>query len=154
MRAVLLAVLASLCAGAGAQTATPQAGAQTATPAGLWKTFSDRTGEADGLVRIVEVDGEFEGTVQKVFSPPAPSPNPLCEDCSGELKDKPVVGMRILRGLRREGEEFSGGEILDPDDGKVYRCRMRLVSGGRKLEVRGYIGIELFGRTQVWERQD
>ena len=145
MRAALLILLGLLGA---------PAGAQEATPAGLWKTFSDKTGQADGLVRIVEVNGELQGTVEKVFSPPAPSANPLCEDCPGELKDKPVVGMRILHGLRRQGEEFSGGEILDPDDGRVYRCRMRLVQGGRKLEVRGYIGIELFGRTQVWERQD
>lgn len=130
------------------------ASAQALTPSGLWKTFSDRTGEADGLVRIIETNGEFEGTVQKVFSPPAPSPAPLCEECAGELRNKPIVGMTILRGLRRDGDEYSGGEILDPDDGKVYRCRMRLIQGGRKLEVRGYVGISLFGRTQTWERQD
>ena len=130
------------------------ASAQSETPAGLWTTYSDRTGEADGLVRIVEVNGEFEGTVLRVFSPPAPSANPLCEECSGELRDKPIVGMKILRGLRRDGDGFSGGEILDPDEGRVYRCSMRLVDGGRRLEVRGYIGIALFGRTQVWDRQD
>lgn len=128
--------------------------AQALTPAGLWKTFSDRTGEADGLVRIVEVGGEFEGTVQAVFSPPAPSPNPLCEECLGELKDRPVVGLKILRGLRHNGDQYSDGEILDPDDGIVYRCTARLVEGGRKLELRGYIGIALFGRTQVWLRQE
>lgn len=128
--------------------------AQAPTPAGLWKTFSDRTGQPDGLVRIVESNGEFEGTVHQVFSPPAPSPNPLCEECVGELRNKPLVGMKILRGLRRDAEEYSGGDILDPDDGKVYRCTMRLVDGGLRLEVRGFIGITLFGRTQVWERQD
>jgi uncharacterized protein (DUF2147 family) len=128
--------------------------AQALTPAGLWKTFSDHTGEADGLVRIVEVNGEFIGKVLAVFSPPATDPNPLCEECSGELKDQPVVGMTILRGLRWDGEEYSGGEILDPDDGRVYRCRLRLAEGGRKLQVRGFIGISLFGRTQTWERQE
>ena len=128
--------------------------AQTTTPAGLWKTFSDRTGQPDGLVRIVESNGEFEGTVERIFSPPAPSPNPLCEECSGELRNKPVLGMKILRGMKRDAEGFSGGEILDPDDGKVYRCSMRLVDNGRRLEVRGYIGVPLFGRTQTWERQD
>ena len=128
--------------------------AQPPTPSGLWKTYSDRTGQADGLVRVVEVDGEFEGTVQAVFSPPASSPNPLCEECSGELRNAPIVGMKILRRLRWDGEEYSGGEILDPDDGKVYRCRMRLVDDGRILEVRGFVGIPLLGRTQTWLRAD
>jgi uncharacterized protein (DUF2147 family) len=145
MRAALLVVLAALCA---------TSAAREPTPAGLWKTFSDRTGQADGFVRIVEVNGIFEGTVEKVLSPPAPDPNPRCEECRGELKNRPVVGLKILRGLRREGDGYSGGEILDPDDGSVYRCRLRLLEGGRKLEVRGYIGIELLGRTQVWERED
>src|SRR3982751_5901871 len=145
MRAALLALLVSLSC---------PAAAQHATPAGLWRTYSDRTGQADGLVRIVEANGAFEGTVQKVFSPPAPRPNPLCEECSGELKDKPIVGMKILRGLRRDGEEYSGGEILDPDEGRAYRCRVRVIDNGRKLEVRGYVGFALFGRTQVWDRED
>jgi uncharacterized protein (DUF2147 family) len=105
-------------------------------------------------VRIVEVDGEFEGTVQAVLSPPAASPNPLCEECNGDLRNAPIVGMKILRRLRWDGEQYSGGEILDPDDGKVYRCSMRLVDGGRKLEVRGFIGIPLLGRTQTWLRTD
>ena len=140
--------LASLIAVSAAALAQPP------TPAGLWRTYSDRTGEADGLVRVVEVDGEFEGTVQAVFSPPAPSPDPLCEECSGERRNAPIVGMKILRRLRWDGEQYSGGEILDPDDGKVYRCSMRLVDGGRKLEVRGFVGIPLFGRTQTWLRAD
>jgi len=126
--------------------------AQQPTPVGVWKTFNERTGQADGLVRIVAAKGEFVGQVTAVFSPPADSPNPLCEDCPGELKNKPVVGMTILRGLRWNGERYSGGTILDPDNGKVYQCRMRLLDEGRKLEVRGYVGITLFGRTQIWER--
>jgi len=105
-------------------------------------------------VSVVEVDGEFEGSVQAVFSPPASSPNPRCEKCSGELRNAPIVGMKILRRLRWDGEQYSGGEILDPDDGRVYRCRMRLVDGGRKLEVRGFVGLPLFGRTQTWLRAD
>lgn len=128
--------------------------AQTPDPSGLWKTVSDRTGQADSLVRIVEINGEFRGTVVTVFSPPADSPNPLCELCEGELKDRPVIGMTILRGLRREGERYTGGEILDPDDGKVYRCTVTVIEGGKKLDVRGYIGIPLLGRSQVWQRTE
>ena len=109
-------------------------------------------GEAEGLVRIIEVAGELRGTVEKVYSPPAPEPNPLCELCSGARRNQPVIGMQILSGLRWDGEQYSGGEILDPNNGKSYRCLMRVVDEGRKLEVRGYIGISLLGRTQVWLR--
>ena len=127
------------------------AAAQSSTPAGLWKTVNER-GEVEGLVRIAEVAGELRGTVEKVYSPPAPNAHPLCLDCTGERKGKPVIGMQILSGLRWDGAQYSGGEILDPNNGKSYRCLMRLAEGGRKLEVRGYIGISLFGRTQVWLR--
>jgi uncharacterized protein (DUF2147 family) len=124
---------------------------QPAAPAGLWQTVNER-GEREALVRIVEVGGELRGSVVQVFSPPAPGANPLCEACSGELRNKPIVGMEILRGLRWDGEQYSGGEILDPDEGRVYRCTVRLLDGGERLEVRGYAGISLFGRSQVWLR--
>src|SRR5579859_7024154 len=145
MRAAFCLVLVCVCS---------IAAAQAPTPVGLWKTYSDRTGEADGLVRITEANGELEGTVVKIFSPPAPSANPLCEECPGELRNQPIVGMKILRGMRPEADGYTGGDILDPDEGKIYRCTLRVVAGGRKLEVRGYIGISLFGRTQVWDRVD
>lgn len=125
--------------------------AQPATPAGLWQTVNER-GEREALVRIAEVAGELRGSVVQVFSPPAPSANPLCEACSGELKNKPIVGLEILRGLRWDGERYAGGEVLDPDEGRVYRCSLRLLEGGERLEVRGYVGISLFGRSQVWLR--
>ena len=125
------------------------AAAQTAV--GSWKTVNER-GEPEGLVRIVEVAGELRGTVEKVYSPPAPESDPLCIACSGERKGKPVIGMQILAGLRWDGEQYSGGEILDPNNGESYRCLLRVTDGGRKLEVRGYIGISLLGRTQVWLR--
>jgi uncharacterized protein (DUF2147 family) len=128
------------------------AGAQGATPAGLWQT-SDDQGRPDGLVRVVARDGGFDATVEAVFSPPAPSAQPLCELCPGELKNRPVVGLRIASGLKADGEGWSG-EILDPDDGKLYRCTLRLVEGGRRLEVRGYVGLPIFGRTQVWLRRE
>jgi uncharacterized protein (DUF2147 family) len=113
---------------------------------GVWKSISERSGEAESLIRIIETDGEFTGTVIRVFAPPAESLNPLCERCSGELKGQPIVGMQILRGQRGEGE------ILDPDEGRVYRCALTLLEDGAKLEVRGYVGISLFGRSQVWLR--
>jgi uncharacterized protein (DUF2147 family) len=128
------------------------AAAQSSTPAGLWQTVNEG-GQREALVRITEVEGELRGHVVTVFSPPAPSANPLCEECPGELKNKPVVGLQILSGMRWDGERYSGGEILDPDNGRFYSCTLRLVDEGRKLEVRGFIGISLFGRTQTWLRQ-
>ncbi len=124
--------------------------AQVPTPAGLWTTISDSTGKPEGLVRIEEIDGQFHGTVVRVFS--AAAPDPVCELCEGALKNKPVVGMTILRGLRRDGDGYGGGTILDPDEGREYRCAMALRDAGNRLEVRGFIGFPWFGRTQVWIR--
>ena len=128
--------------------------AQAPSLNGVWKSVSDRSGEAESLIRVTEADGAFEGTVIRVFSPPAASANPRCEHCAGELKDQPIVGMKILRGARRPGEPSGEGEVLDPDEGRVYRCTVTLTDGGTKLEVRGYVGISLFGRTQVWLRAE
>ena len=120
---------------------------------GLWRTFNDRSGLAEGIVQMATVGNELRGTVQKVFSPPAPTRNPLCEECRGELKNQPIVGMTIVSGLKWNGEEYTGGHILDPDSGAVYRCTVRVIENGRKLEVRGYIGVPLLGRTQIWLRE-
>ncbi len=126
--------------------------AQAPTPAGLWTTFSEITGKPEGLVLIEERDGEFIGSIVKIFS--ATAPNPVCDQCEGELRNRPVLGMTILRGLRRFGGQYDGGTILDPDEGRTYRCSARLLDGGRKLEVRGYVGVSFFGRTQIWARVD
>ncbi len=112
----------------------------------MWKTFGDRTGEAESLVRITESGDTFIGTVIRVFSPPAETANPRCERCTGALKDQPIVGMEILRAQAGEGE------ILDPDEGRVYRATFTLQDGGARLEVRGYVGVPLFGRSQLWQR--
>ena len=122
------------------------------TPAGLWKTIDDRTGTPKGFVRIYEQDGLFFGRVEASVKPE----NALerCDKCSGERKDKLVVGMVILRRLKKSGIfEYSGGDILDPDTGIVYRCSFRIAEQGTKLLVRGYIGLSLLGRSQVWIRE-
>ena len=129
-----------------------QLSAQLSGIAGGWQTSND-AGQTDGLVRIVESAGGHDISVLAVFSPPAPSSAPLCGLCEGELRDKPVVGMVIARGLRRDGEGWTG-TILDPDEGKAYRCVLHLADGGRTLKVRGYVGLPVFGRTQTWTRRD
>jgi len=124
------------------------------SPIGLWKTIDDDTGQPKSLVRIVEANGELRGSVEKVFSPPAKSPDPLCEKCEGDLKDKPVVGMTIMWGLKRTDEAgvWSGGEILDPANGKTYRCKVTVIDDGKKLQMRGYVAF--FYRTQTWLREE
>lgn len=160
MRLRLLAgiLLACACATALAQgTATPAAAAPSA-PVGLWRTIDDNTGKPSALVRIVEVGGEYIGRVEKIFPGITDDPHPTCDDCQGARKGQPVLGMTILWGMHRSrdqaGEEYSGGEILDPQNGHIYHCLMTMADSGKKLRVRGYYLVTLFGRTQVWEREE
>ena len=124
------------------------------SPVGLWRTIDDKTGKEKSLVRIVEANGELRATIEKLFREPHEEPNPNCDKCPGERKNKPVLGMMIMTGLKKVGSEFEGGEILDPANGKIYRVKMWTAEGGKKLNVRGFIGVSLIGRTQVWVRED
>jgi uncharacterized protein (DUF2147 family) len=121
------------------------------TPVGLWRTIDDATGRPRALVRVFEQDGRLFGRIEKGLAPDAPA-DAACDLCTDERKGKPKIGLTIIRDMRRDGDTWDGGDILDPDNGKVYRCRLRLADGNRTLEVRGYVGISLLGRTQMWER--
>jgi uncharacterized protein (DUF2147 family) len=123
------------------------------SPVGVWQTIDDNSGKPRGLVRITETDGEYQGTVEKSFPKPGEDPNPKCEKCEGVRRDKPVIGMTILWGLKKQGDEYDGGEILDPETGKIYRARIKVEDSGRKLNVRGFLGFSIFGRSQTWIRQ-
>jgi uncharacterized protein (DUF2147 family) len=123
------------------------------SPTGLWKTIDDNTGQPRGLVRIREVSGQYEGKVERIFPKLGEPPDPKCEKCEGSRRNQPVIGMTILWGMTKQGDEYQGGEILDPENGKVYRSRMKLVDNGKKLDVRGFIGFSLFGRSQIWVRE-
>ncbi len=149
MRSPLGTTLATLVA-----CAALSAIADTNTPAGVWRTIDDKTQKERSLVRIVESNGVYEGKVERIINRlPDDDPDHLCRKCEGERKDKPIIGMTILWGLKKDGDHWSGGEILDPKNGKIYRARMKLVDGGRKLEVRGFIGVSLLGRSQTWLRE-
>jgi len=130
------------------------ASADVNSPNGLWKTIDDKTGKERSFVRITESNGVFEGKVEKIYDQPGDDPQHLCKECEGERKDKPIIGMTILWGLKKDGEQYSGGEILDPKNGSIYRAKMKLLEGGKKLEVRGFIGVSLFGRSQTWLREE
>jgi uncharacterized protein (DUF2147 family) len=124
------------------------------TPVGRWMVFDDDTGKADAVIDIQEhQDGALYGWIDKILSEPEDAAPARCTACEGELKDAPILGMTIIRDMQREGEEWRG-TIMDPKNGQIYNARMWLAEGGEKLQVRGYIGIPLFGRSQVWQRAD
>ncbi len=134
--------------------AVPLAHAQAPTPAGTWKTIDDASGEPKALVRIAaDGGGALTGTIEKLFRKPGEDPNPKCDKCEGARKGEPITGMQILWGLKPDGDEWTGGEILDPNNGRIYKAKLRLADDGKKLEVRGFIGFSLLGRTQVWVRE-
>ncbi len=124
------------------------AAAQRTTPVGKWKTIDDSSKKAKAIVEIWEHKGKLYGKITKLFRGPNEDQNPKCDKCKGDKKDKPVIGMVILEGLSLKGDEWSGGSILDPDNGKTYKCYIKLEKD--KLKVRGFIGFSALGRTQYW----
>ena len=145
-------VLLVVALAAGEIQAQAGGGISAASPAGQWKTIDDHTGKAKSIVAIREVNGELHGTIATLIDPP--DPHPTCKLCSGALKDRPLVGLEILWGFRRDGDQWTGGRVLDPETGKIYQATLGLEEGGRKLKVRGFIGISLLGRTQYWIRTE
>jgi uncharacterized protein (DUF2147 family) len=123
------------------------------SPVGLWKNIDDATGQAKALIRITETDGQLQGKIEKLFRAPGEIENPNCEKCEGDLKNQPIIGMTILSGLKKDGEGYDGGQILDPSNGKLYKSKLTMVEDGQKLQVRGYVGIPMLGRTQTWLRE-
>jgi uncharacterized protein (DUF2147 family) len=128
--------------------------ADNASPVGLSRNVDDVSGKPRALIRITESNGTLQGKIEKVFPTSSEDRNPKCEKCEGALKNAPVIGLPILSGLKKEGAEYTGGRILDPDNGKVYSSKIQLTNGGKKLNVRGYIGVSMLGRSQIWERQE
>ena len=121
------------------------------TPAGLWKTIDDETKKEKSFVRIVDGGGVLTGRIEKIIDPAKQTD--VCEKCSDERKNQPIAGLTIIRNARANPEDptvWSGGDILDPNNGKVYKLRLKPLDGGKELEVRGYIGP--FYRNQTWIR--
>lgn len=119
------------------------------TPEGLWRSIDDKTGQPKAEIRITAVNGVLSGVVEKALTT---SGEPNCTECTDDRKDKPKLGMEIIRGAKKtEGKDlWEDGKILDPDNGKNYTLRLQPLEDGKKLQVRGYIGP--FYRTQVWQR--
>lgn len=138
--------LGLMVSGLGAQ-------AQTAlSPVGLWKTIDDETRTEKSLVRITEAGGAIVGRIEKLLEPGKQEAR--CEKCTDARKDQPVLGMTIINSVKpnEDRTQWEGGEILDPNNGKTYKVRLKPVESGQRMEVRGYIGAPILGRTQVWVR--
>ena len=142
---ILVLVLPAAVLPAGA------ADARLASPVGLWEPL-DSAGKPQGLIRIFEVKGLYYGRIEP--SSPTDDRNARCTRCTGERHDQPIIGLLLLRHLRPQNGEYVGGDILDPDTGRVYGCSLRLIHGGHQLIMRGFLGISLLGRSETWQRVD
>lgn len=125
---------------------------QLASPVGRWKTVDDATGKVKSIVAIREENGKLYGKIEQLFDPPVP--HPTCYLCTGDLKDRPLVGLRILWDFVPDGDQWSGGQVLDPETGKIYRASIALEDGGKKLRLHGYFLVTLLGRTEHWLREE
>lgn len=121
------------------------------SPIGKWRTIDDETKEKKSIVEIYEENGKLYAKVIQLFREPDEDQNPLCEECKGDRKDQPILGMIIMWDMEQDDDEWEG-EILDPENGKTYSCFIELEEAN-KLKVRGYIGFSFIGRTQYWYRQ-
>ncbi|HEX5354001.1 MAG TPA: DUF2147 domain-containing protein [Rhodanobacteraceae bacterium] len=146
------AVVRSVCISFALLLATA-AYAANETPVGTWTQVDDVTGKPKSIIEISQrPDGTLQGVVKQVlFSDQGTQP--VCGKCKGERHDRPVVGMVIMWGVKKDGDTWDGGQILDPHNGKTYKVKLSMDDNGQKLDVRGYLGMPLFGRTQTWLRK-
>lgn len=126
------------------------------SPLGYWKTIDDVTGKPKSILHIYQSGNALYGRIVKIYPRPGYDENEVCSACRGSRHNQRIVGMVIMEGMRQTANnpaEWSNGHILDPLSGKTYSCTITVINGGRDLNVRGYIGFSLFGRTQTWIRQ-
>ena len=142
---VMSAIIMLGAAGASLRAAEPSA-------VGLWEQVDEKSGKPESWFKITERNGAYEGNIVKIFFKPGEDENWVCDKCEGAERGKPVLGLALIKGMQRNGSSYENGTIMDPRDGAVYRALMKLSPDGQKLEVRGYLGISLFGRSQVWNR--
>ena len=144
IRTTLIAAALLIHAAAFAQT----------TPVGLWKTIDDKTKKERTLIRIVDTGGTLSGKIENRHDPDAKAGD-VCDKCADDRKDQPLQGLQLIRGITKNANtenRWDGGTVIDPEEGKVYKARMTPIEGGKKLELRAYIGVPMIGRTQTWIR--
>ena len=123
------------------------------SPLGRWRSIDDATGKPKAVIEISEAGNDTLSARIVQILDTKDGPNPLCDECSGARYNQPILGMTIAWGLKAQGKVWSGGRILDPENGKEYSVKMTPIAGGRKLQVRGFLGVALLGRTQTWLRE-
>jgi uncharacterized protein (DUF2147 family) len=119
---------------------------------GLWEQVDESSGKAESWFKITERNGTYQGNIVKIFFKPGEDENWVCDKCEGDERGKPVLGLALIKGMQRNGLSYENGTIMDPRDGSVYKALMRLAPDGQRLEVRGFLGFSLFGRSQTWNR--
>lgn len=149
MRSLATAVVLTLLISASGPAPAAATRAPLASPVGLWEPL-DSSGRPLGLIRIFEVGGLYYGRIEP--SSPTDDRNARCTRCTGERHDQPIIGLVLMRHLKPQNGEYVGGDILDPDTGRIYGCSLRLTDGGHQLIMRGYLGISLLGHSQTWQR--
>ena len=122
------------------------------SPVGKWKTIDDETKKEKSIVEVYEVGGKVYGRILQLLQEKDGGASKLCTKCTGSDLNKPMIGLVIVKGLTADGGEYAGGTIMDPNNGKVYKCKMEVVEGGNTMKVRGFLGISLLGRTQIWHK--
>ena len=124
---------------------------------GIWRTIDDKRGIVRAHIQIEkQPDGSYTGTLIEDFPAPGEAPLLKCNKCPAPYTDKPIIGLEILKGFKQEADNpnnFSHGKVLDPRHGKIYSGKATLSKDGRKLYLRGYVGISLLGRSQTWLRK-
>ncbi|GGA14035.1 DUF2147 domain-containing protein [Dyella caseinilytica] len=122
------------------------------TPVGTWQQVDDETGKVKSIIQITSNNDELQAKVLQVLIS-EDGPHPVCKKCDGDKKDQPIEGMTIMWGVHADGDVWDGGKILDPKSGTVYKVKLSMADHGQKLDVRGYVGFSLIGRSQTWIRQ-
>jgi len=132
------------------------AGPACADITGLWQEYDDDTGKVDALIRITKrSDNSYEGVVEKIVEQAGVASENTCSHCTGELHNHPMLGLRILWDMKRKDKlHYEGGQILDPDDGKTYKCRIQLTEDEKTMQVTGFINFSWIGQSEIWRRNE